>query len=829
MIRFAARGLLVGVALPLLVLAGGPGAAAQSGTPSATASPATAGDITIYRDEMGVPHVYADTAPAVFFGGSYAIAQDRLAQSELESRALLGRLAEVAGPSMIEADKTARIALPTDASMQAQYDRLPADYQAIMKGMYDGWIKRVREVKADPALLPYEFKEWGIEPTEWTMLEFLKVMGMVFKYYGTGGGGRELTNLALYKDLVAKHGEADAKKIFDDMLPLQDPDAVPIFPAAEIQTYQSGQPRLTVLQGELPLEKLDPAASGPPRRGASRVILIGADKSASGNTMILQATADGPDLHLSGGGFEAAGYVFPTMSPIIQGRTDTFAWSATTGEADVVDIYAEKLNSANPRQYYFNGAWRDMTVRKEVIRVRGAKPVTFEIESTVHGPVIHRENKENVAYTVKNAMADNELSGAAGGLEMNRAKTFEDYKSAASKFAGNTNANYAGSDGNIAIMHVGMLPIRPQGIDPRLPTPGTGEYEWQGFIKDFPMVMNPKQGYLHAWNNKSTANATYGDSSRYGKAGRTWLGRMLVEQKGKLTREDLHEIHRQVGRAAGGADLTVTDPRFFTRYLRRAVQGDAKLEAAVEAMDGWNSVYEDKDGDGYYDSPGLTVYRTWIKTAQNEVIGHTVGDWWHKIEDESYIKYQTDVLLRAIEGSDAGAPMTYDWYKGRSKDAVLRKTVADTVAALEKQYGTSDVSEWRQRIFYFYYDPAAQAKNPDKPTRSSAATVTATVSASLGRVTLAAGRLGLQPPYIPDNGSENWNMLVEVKKGDPVLYDSTPTGGQNLFVSTEGKGNPNIADQVKLHETFEFKKVDLDRAAVEREAVSTTKISFSGN
>lgn len=58
---------------------------------------------------------------------------------------------------------------------------------------------------------------------------------------------------------------------------------------------------------------------------------------------------------------------------------------------------------------------------------------------------------------------------------------------------------------------------------------------------------------------------------------------------------------------------------------------------------------------------------------------------------------------------------------------------------------------------------------------------------------------------------------------------STPTGGQNLFVSTEGKGNPNIADQVKLHETFEFKKVDLDRAAVEREAVSTTKISFSGN
>ncbi|MBK6721263.1 MAG: hypothetical protein IPG62_15675 [Sphingomonadales bacterium] len=63
-------------------------------------------------------------------------------------------------------------------------------------------------------------------------------------------------------------------------------------------------------------------------------------------------------------------------------------------------------------------------------------------------------------------------------------------------------------------------------------------------------------------------------------------------------------------------------------------------------------------------------------------------------------------------------------------------------------------------------------------------------------VTLAAGLLGLQPPYIPDNGSENWNSAGRSQKGDPVLYDLTPTGGQNLFMSTEGKGNPNIADQV---------------------------------
>ena len=251
-----AKRLLLGAALPVFAVMGVGSVSAQTGGTSTSAS----AEVTIYRDKMGVPHVYADTAPAVFFGGSYAIAQDRLSQAELESRAILGRMAEIAGPGAVEADKAARIALPTDSDMQAQFDRLAPEYQAIMRGMYDGWTARVREVKADPKQLPYEFREWGIQPTEWSMLDFLKVMGSVTKYYGTGGGGRELTNLALYRDLVAKHGEADAKKIFDDMLPLSDPDAVPILPGAEIGFCQPGSPAWTAIQGRAPLAKFQAAA-----------------------------------------------------------------------------------------------------------------------------------------------------------------------------------------------------------------------------------------------------------------------------------------------------------------------------------------------------------------------------------------------------------------------------------------------------------------------------------------------------------------------------------------------------------------------------------------
>lgn len=814
--------LLAGFIAPPLAGVGAASAQEATSTSAAAADPASTGEVTIYRDKMGVPHVFADTAPALFYGASYAIAHDRLAEAEIDARAILGRMSEIAGPGSVPADKYARTTLATDASVKQQFERLTPEYQAIFRAMHEGWNARVREVRNDPAELPYEFKEWGIQPTEWSLWEFLRTMGGVVRYYGTGGGGKELTNLAFYKDLLSKYPEAEAKRIFDDVLPLQDPDAVPFIPAADLSLHEVKAPMLSAQQSAQPLSS-SPPVSDRPVGGASRALLIGAKRSASGNPIILHATADGPDLHLSGAGFDAAGYVFSTMSPVIQGRTPTFAWSVTTGEADNVDIFAEKLNPANPRQYFYKGQWKDMEIRAEVIQVKGGDPVRFEIESTVHGPIVHREDAANVAYSVKNAMAGNEIIALSGPLELNRAKTFEDYKAAAAKFGGSINVNYAGSDKRIATMRVGLQPIRPQGLDPRLPTPGTGEFEWQGYVTSFPFVVDPAQGYLHIWNNKATADASYGDTSRYGKSFRTWLGRELAESKEKISRDDVHEFHRLIGRSSGGADLSLTNPKFFTPYLKRAVAGNSSLEAAVAAMEAWNAIYEDKDADGFYDSPGLTIYRKWYEIAQKSLIGDDIGDWWHKIDDDKYIKYRTDVLLRAIEGPDAGAPMNHDWFNGVAREVALRKTVTDTVKALQSEYGSDKPLTWRQRVFYRYYNQAARASNPDKPTRSAA-----WPSNAFGPVSLAAGRLGLQPDYISDNGSEGWNMLVEVKPGDPVLYDSTPSGGQNLFIDTAGKGNPNIADQVRLHETFEFKAVDLDRERIKQNAVSVQTLKVPG-
>src|SRR5512144_2062698 len=66
-------------------------------------------EVTIVRDERGVPHVHADSLRALFYGVGYAQGQDRLWQAETLRRAATGTLAEWFGPGSLAGDVQARL------------------------------------------------------------------------------------------------------------------------------------------------------------------------------------------------------------------------------------------------------------------------------------------------------------------------------------------------------------------------------------------------------------------------------------------------------------------------------------------------------------------------------------------------------------------------------------------------------------------------------------------------------------------------------------------------------------------------------------------------
>src|SRR5262249_26880639 len=154
----------------------------------------------------------------------------------------------------------------------------------------------------------------------------------------------------------------------------------------------------------------------------------------------------------------------------------------TTGGPDAADVYEEELNPSNPRQYKYNGQWRDMTVRTEVIRVKDGDKIAehrFDIEYTHHGPIVAR--KDGKAYAMKLPYFL-EYRLPEQSYAMATARSLAEMKNALSLFQlMEQNIMVATVDGDIFYVRNGRVPIRPKGYDWTRPVPGnTSASEWLG-------------------------------------------------------------------------------------------------------------------------------------------------------------------------------------------------------------------------------------------------------------------------------------------------------------------------------------------------------------
>jgi hypothetical protein len=307
-----------------------------------------------------------------------------------------------------------------------------------------------------------------------------------------------------------------------------------------------------------------------------------------------------------------------------------------------------------------------------------------------------------------------------------------------------------------------------------------------------------------------------GDEARIGKTFRTWLGSELAASSHDVTLLDMREINRKLFNGLGAQDRTNTSPEFFAPYIRAAVArtDDAEVKRAAELMLSFNGLYEDLDRDGKYDNPGLTIFREWLQIAPKVVFGPDIDDWWWKIDAGRYLKYQTSLLLRALQGKAAGLPLQFDYFNGRDHDAVIVQSIRETIDSLKPRFAGQDMVDWRLPVFWKYFDPARKtADRPALPGDESGSARTSTL-------------LGLGPYAVKHHGGEEWVGLMELTPEHPILYSVVEAGGQNLFVDPNGNGNPNLTDQTMMHAENEFKRIDMAPQDIKRTALSMTKLEF---
>ena len=186
----------------------------------------------------------------------------------------------------------------------------------------------------------------------------------------------------------------------------------------------------------------------------------------------------------------------------------------TTGGPDTSDIFEEELNPENPRQYRYDGKWREMTVRKVKIGVKNGDKVDLkevEIESSQHGPIVARKNGK--AYAMAIPYAD-QIGLTDQTYETMMARNLEEMKRALSHLQlMMQNLMVATIQGDIYYVRNGRVPIRAPGTDPSRPIPGnTSANEWRGIhpFSDLVQIKNPPQGYMH--NNNVTPFGMMKDS-----------------------------------------------------------------------------------------------------------------------------------------------------------------------------------------------------------------------------------------------------------------------------------------------------------------------------
>jgi penicillin amidase len=444
--------------------------------------------VEILRDKWGVPHIYAKNTDDLFFAQGWITAKDRLFQIDLWRRAGTGKLAEVLGPSAVGRDKIARL-VRYRGDWNKEWESYAPDARQIVVAFVNGINAYIRSLGGQR---PLEFKMAGYDPGLWTAEDV----------------AARIAGLGMTSNLVQEVNRS-----------------------VEIGTYGTGKVekfappdpfvRLTVPAGidikaiTAEIVKDYEAATGtarfPGEQGSNDWVIDGS-MSATGKPLL----ANDPHrpvllpslrktVHLVAPGWNVIGAGEPALPGIALGHNETVAYGFTIVGIDQEDLYVEKINPANPNQYFYKGAWKAMEVERQQIAVKGAAAVNVDLRYTLHGPVIYDDPGRHLAYALKWVGAEAGGAGYLAGLSVARAKNWNEFVGSMGRYkVPSENMVYADTAGNIGWIASGFNPIRKNWTG-LLPVPGdAGEYEWGGYlpISDMPQLYNPPKHFVATANHK---------------------------------------------------------------------------------------------------------------------------------------------------------------------------------------------------------------------------------------------------------------------------------------------------------------------------------------
>ncbi len=435
--------------------------------------------VKIERDELGVPHIAAETLDDLYFAQGFVTAQDRFWQMEVYRRLTAGELAAVAGAAALESDRESRrVRMSRIAEQRA---RTVSGEDRRILAAYARGVNHYIETHRDR--LPVEFSLLNYKPAAWRIEDTLLVGLMMQQSLST-----------TYKTDLARE-----------------------------TMYEKGDPaKIAELFPERTGSEVQPGSNAWAVAGARTK----SGKAAIANDMHLPWSLPGVwyMTHLRGPGIDVAGVTVPGIPSIVVGRNANIAWGITNLGFDVQDLY----RPASPQA----------RLERDLIAVKGGQPVAFEQAVDAHGPLFPGPGGKPVALRWVAAEA---RPFTLGLVKLNRARNWAEFREALREFPGaGSNVAYADKDGNLGLQVAGLLPVRKGCNGQRVYE--SGQCEWEGFIPfdELPSFYNPAGGMVVTGNqNPFPVSYPYTVSGNFAPHYRAQRMRDELAKRGQWTPEEM--------------------------------------------------------------------------------------------------------------------------------------------------------------------------------------------------------------------------------------------------------------------------------------------------
>ncbi len=408
---------------------------------------ALAQNVTIIRDDFGVPHIYGKTDADAVFGLLYAQAEDDFNRIERNYIWATGRLAEVEGEQALYSDLRARLYM-TVPEAKAAYAAAPQWLQELCDAFADGLnYYLLTHPEVQPKLLE-RFEPW---------------MPMFFSE-GSIGGDIEQIPLQRIEDFYTSNNINYSAHTID---PYKEP------------------------------------------RGSNGFAIAG-ELTESGNAMLLINPHTSfffrGEVHVvSEQGLNAYGAVTWGQFFVYQGFNENTGWMHTSTYVDFIDEFVEDIREVNGTLMYRYG---DDLLPVEVSEVTlkykngdGLSERTFPMYHTHHGPITHTVDGQWTATKI-NWDPINALRQSFTRTKLADYDEFREMMNIRTNSSNNT--VFADSSGNIAYFHGNFIPRRDPAFDYSKPVDGSNPAtDWNGLhtVDESITLLNPANGWLQNCNS----------------------------------------------------------------------------------------------------------------------------------------------------------------------------------------------------------------------------------------------------------------------------------------------------------------------------------------